>query len=92
MGYYVNPVTEEKEDFLDREGQVIALPFRWEDVPKGKLPVILLDNRIFTAAGIAFSAHELNEFQLPDDHRPKRGYLVEVEKLRKVSDLPDDVP
>ena len=90
MGYYVNPLIEEKETFLIREGEVIDLPLEWSTIPEGKLPVILLNNVAFTAAGIGHNEAELNEFQ-KQGGRVIGAYLVDIEKLRTVSDLPDDI-
>lgn len=90
MGYYVNPPNESKEDFLDREGMVIPPYPRlgWKDVPDGFLPVVLINNGPFTAAGIAYCEGELKAFTDPGDLRPKVIYLVKREKLIAVSDLP----
>lgn len=89
MGYYVNPPTESKESFLKREG--IAAPYdqklSWESVPEGFLPVVLLDNGPFTAAGIAYSKEELDAFTGLHDNRPRQIYLVRITELLKVSDL-----
>lgn len=89
MAYYVNPRDESKESFLQREG--ICAPsdrkISWESVPAGFLPVSLVDNGRFTAAGIAYSKAELDEFTRSDDPRSRRLYLVKVEKLLEVSDL-----
>lgn len=89
MGYYVNPRNESKESFLSREGIRASSDRKisWESVPAGFLPVALVDNGLFTAAGIAYSKAELDEFTRSDDPRPRKLYLVKIEKLLKVSDL-----
>jgi hypothetical protein len=84
MGAYVNPKNESKENFLSREGTPCSTTIKWFEIPNGKLPVFLLDNVIFTAAGIAFSEKELQEFSREDGRR-KRAYLVDIEKLHQVS-------
>ena len=65
MGFYINPENESKEDFLRREGKsmgpAIGNSFEWENLPDGSLPVIIIDNGYFTAAGIAFSEREFEE-------------------------------
>ena len=87
MGFYINPPDEHKEDFLNREG--IAAPsnmkLSWQSVPDGYLPVVLINNGMFTAAGIAYSEDELKAFTRPDDHRPKQIFFVKIEKLLQVS-------
>ena len=87
MGYYVNPPNETKESFLKREGiEISPRDVRWEDIPVGCFPVVWLHNGLFTAAGVAYSKRELEAFLHPDG-RPKKVYIVEIEKLRKVSDI-----
>jgi len=86
MGYYVNPAKETKETWLEREGKRVTLPLAWEEVPADKLPVILLSNPYFTAAGIAWCERELHEFQ-SQTWRLIAGYLVDIEKLKEVSDI-----
>lgn len=81
MGYYVNPKEKTKEEFLKEHGIEVPLDFRWEDLPSGMLPVILVDNIMFTAAGIAFDEFEFKAFMHPQDTRSKRIFLVETEKL-----------
>ena len=86
MGYYINPKSETKESFLMKEGQFCPGKPKWEELPEGMLPVVLIDNGLFTAAGIAFSKNELDVFT--GDNRRKTYYLVETKKLYPVSDLP----
>lgn len=84
MGAYVNPETETKESWLVANGEPLAkAPERFDAVP-GMLPVCLIDNRIFTAAGICFDDGELEEFSRPDG-RPRRWYLAPVTRLLEVS-------
>ena len=89
---YVNPPTERKEAFLRNEGTEIDKAPQWSEVPEGTLPVVLVDNGPFTAAGIAFSERELREFSDPGDYRPKRWYIVPIRKLLEVSNLTDYRP
>lgn len=88
MGYYVNPGNESKESFLNREG--ILAPsnskISWASVPKGFVPVVLIDNRRFTAAVIAYSECELESATDMDDERPRQIFLVKTEKLFPVTD------
>lgn len=51
------------------------------------VPVCLVDNGPFTAAGVAYDARELNAFDQPNDFRPKFWFKVPREKLYDVSDL-----
>lgn len=86
MGSYVNPKSETKESFLEREGKLVDSP-SWKNKPENTLPVILVCNAFFTAAGIAYSERELQVFLDPFDFRPKKFYYVDINKLAEVSDI-----
>ena len=88
MGCYVNPKLESKESWLKREGNKVS-QVSWDNLPEGTLPVVVMNNRFFTAAGVAYSEDELKAFTDPSDHRHKEFYYVDVEKLAKVSDIKD---
>lgn len=62
MGLYINPPKESKEDFLRKFGTIISLSEGWTDRPRFSVPVILINNIAFTAAGIGFDEDEFNEF------------------------------
>jgi hypothetical protein len=89
MGFYVDPLDESKESFLKREGALAPYnqKISWASVPKGFVPVVLLDNGRFTAAGIAYCERELDAFTGPNDRRPRTIYLVKTEKLFPVTDI-----
>ena len=81
MGAYINPPNETKEDFLKREGTpYIPMDGR----SPGHMPVVLVDNGMFTAAAIAFDENEEEYFAQPDN-RPMIWFQVEIEKLLTVS-------
>lgn len=100
MGAYINPKDGiEKEDFLEKHGTEIediqpVLDTGIEKILRTDqvLPVCLVDNGVFTAAGIAYDDRELQEFANPRDGRDKRWYLVPVSKLYEQSDLEDYLP
>ena len=83
MGAYINPPDESKEDFLEREGADL-FPVAFKSVPEGHHAVCLMDNGLFTAAGIAFDEREFNEFAREDGRR-KYWFTVPIEKLQAVS-------
>lgn len=88
MGCYVDPPNEEKEVFLEREGREVESDYISENYKrikeKDELPVILVDNGPFTAAGIAYTEREFERF-VRYDNRPKRFFIVPIEKLKTVS-------
>jgi len=91
MGYYVNPEEVTKEEWLVKNATPLTemLLVDWQAVrDENMLPVVLINNGAFTAAGIAFSKSELEAFTSPDDYRPKKYYKASTEKLKEVSDLP----
>ena len=89
MGYYVNPEDgSSKEDWLnanaDQEAtNALAQNFRWEDVNSdSQLPVCLVDNGPFTAAGIAYDEDEFKVF-MHEDGRAKTWYIVDKNLLQQ---------
>jgi len=91
MGFYICPKKCLKEewlsdfDLLDDAPKVLPLD------PKFTI-VCLVDNKYFTAAGICYNQDELERFQSPTDHRPKRWFLVSkdaiVEEFPTYKDIP----
>ncbi len=82
----MEPATDRaKIEFLRVNGLLAPEGFAFSDVPKGKLPVVLMNSGWFLAAGIAFSESELRAFTSPNDHRDRVILLVDIEKLIKVS-------
>ncbi|MCK9462605.1 MAG: hypothetical protein M0R80_23550 [Proteobacteria bacterium] len=84
MGYYVNPPNRSKEAFLAEKG-IPAINPKWEDVPEGFLPVCLVDNGPFTAAGICYCEAELQCFSDPTDTRRRDFFMCTIEDLLRVS-------
>lgn len=85
MGAYINPPDMSKEKWLSiNGGDVLNGAPEWETVPLGHLPVCLVDNGTFTAAGICYTEDVLNQFARFDG-RPKLWLFVETEKLHTVS-------
>lgn len=88
MGCYVNPSNQSKEEFLNQKGEEVSLIHaNWGNIPEGFLPVILVNNGPFTAAGVAFSKSEFEAFTMPNDYRPKQMFLVSIIELKEVSDI-----
>lgn len=81
MGYYINPPDMEKEDFLRQHGRPIHSTEAKMHLTDTTLPVCLVNNGGFTAAGIAYSMDEVDAFLHPD-RRPKRWFSVSREALK----------
>lgn len=82
MGYYINPESMTKEQFLELYGQKIsddeAAVLRARD--SKQTTVCLVDNGPFTAAGICYDDRERDAFVAGflrgTDHRPHQFYRV----------------
>jgi hypothetical protein len=94
MGCYVNPKGETKEHWLLKKGITVTskeardlLREELKNKDISVLPVILVNNGPFTAAAIAYSEKELEEFLRPEDLRKKWIYIVALEDLKEVSPI-----
>lgn len=88
MGVYVNPIDMTKEEWLESFGEKLSEAPASIDEHPGSLPVCLVDNGLFTAAGVAYSEVELEVFAYrPGDTRPKTWYWVPVKRLLEASNL-----
>lgn len=86
MGYYINPRNMSKETFLVEYGtEVPGKTLEWDAVPSGCLPVVLLQNPMFSAAGIAYCKEELEAFTDPTDYRPRTIFIVEIKNIVQVA-------
>ena len=84
--FYVNPSEESKEAFLKRVGKRVRVMPVWEGIPKGQLPVQLIDNGRVTVAAIARTKDEYRQLVDPDGARPRITYLVSIVDLLPVTD------
>ncbi len=86
MGYYINPPDMSKEEFLVCKGLLLdEAPVVHE--ADDRTAVCLVDNGLFTAAGICYSANELAAFADPRDYSPKHWYMVKNSDLTKYCSL-----
>ena len=86
MGLYLNPMNGTKEEWLNKHGVPCTEPMK--SLPKEFpqiVPVCWIDNGPFTAAGVVFSARELEAFNHPDK-RFRIWYLVPIEKVKEATD------
>lgn len=83
MGYYINPEDMEKEKWLATYGNLISAEqaLKHSAGENDQLVVCLIDNNMFTAAGIAYDDRERDAFMMPDN-RNKKWYLVDKELLK----------
>ena len=72
MGCYMNPEGMTKEEWLIAHGEATGRPAKFDERP-GFLPVCLMRNPMFSAAGIAYTQGELRAFSEPDDLRRSGG-------------------
>lgn len=88
MGAYIHPIGAKAEDFLSERGQEITLKQAKAHNDFGdKFLVVLVDNHIFKAAGIAFNKSEKEVFLDDWEQRPRKYYIVDKSQLLKVSNL-----
>jgi hypothetical protein len=82
MGYYINPKDgSSKEEWLKAHAQEITEDLALQvDTNGDSLPVCLVDNGRFTAAGIGYYPREVEVFAEPDGRR-KRWYLARISDL-----------
>jgi len=67
----------------DRVQPVCTHLVSFKKCPKGFLPVCVVDNVFFEAAGVAYSEDEFNEFNHYRDTRPKQWLYVPIEVIRQ---------
>ncbi len=87
MGLYINPKDVSKEVWLKRYGIPVDSRASWESIKSdfpNSLPVVLLYNPGFTAAGVAYSEREFKEFMAPDG-RQKTVFAVEKADIERVT-------
>jgi len=85
MGAYVNADGMSNEEWLSKNGKRLHSVSRGDFDFRDKLPVCLVDNIVFQAAGIAFDEKEFDVFNNNNDNRPKKWFLVDKELLKTVS-------
>jgi hypothetical protein len=79
MGYYIQTRSNKgKADIIIAEmgGVEIPQPKSFEEIPADKALIVVLDNGLFEAAGLAYDPTEFRAFTMLDDYRPKRFVLL----------------
>lgn len=78
MGIYINPTDgKSKEAWLSASADRLAEPPKTVDLASKEVPVCLVDNQIFTAAGVCYDDAELAVFATPDG-RQKSWWRVPI--------------
>ena len=86
MGYYIETETRfNKANYIVRNyGGVPADKAIAENAVNNEsgewAAIVIVDNRMFEAAGFAFNKSEWEAFHTPDDHRPKQYVLLPWDK------------
>ena len=85
MGYYINPKNKTKEEWLLKNAQELTKKEAFYSIADNKIAILVwINNGPFTACGIAFSEDEFLAFTMESDHRPKKFFVIEREKLKEV--------
>ena len=93
MGCYISLPTSgatrgrAQREWLQRHGTELPGPPAWATLPPDCLPVCLVDNITFMAAGVAFDELELQRFVYGRSGRAWTWFLVPRKKLYAVSPL-----
>jgi hypothetical protein len=90
MGYYIDtPHNKNKAKWLVDNCDAVKLPILHKDshVSPGYVPVIVIDNEYFEAAGIAFDRDELEVFTSLRDGRPKQFLYMPRNKVIELCPL-----
>lgn len=97
MGCYVNPKGEKNYEWLEKNARLIGELDKME-VPvykglctNGRLPVILVNNGSWYAAGVCFDEQEYLRFTVPDDPRSRIIYTCDKELLKQNVDMPERI-
>lgn len=81
MGYYINPSNMSKEIWLAEHGKRVPQEeISSHDYSGSTIPVCLVHNGAFTAAGVVYCSREAEAFLEPDG-RMKIWFLVEKKAL-----------
>lgn len=87
MGCYINPRNCTKEQWLYRNGMVWEETPEWGEQNSDEMLVCLMDNGIFTAAGVVYDHLEYQAFTAPGDPRPKTWFSVKRDLLQEVAPI-----
>ncbi|KKM99427.1 hypothetical protein LCGC14_1147950 [marine sediment metagenome] len=84
MGIYINPSEQTKEQWLE-EYAVETLTPKYPPT-EGLTLICLVENNLFTAAGVIFDRNEWEAFNEPHDLRLRRWFTAPVSEVDEVAD------
>jgi hypothetical protein len=88
MGYYINETKNGplgalgKADRIIQDENAIELHFPPPIFPQDKAVICVVSNGPFDAAAFAYSEEEMDYFNDPNDYRPKRWLLMNLDRAR----------
>lgn len=89
MGYYIQTDgVKNKAAYIvqHHDGQqLLEAPDSFEDIPEGKALIVVVDNRVFEAAGLCYSQGEFEAFTDPRDTRNKQYVLLDKQLAHRLS-------
>lgn len=81
MGYYIQTDgVKNKAAYIvqHHDGQqLLEAPDSFEDIPEGKALIVVVDNRVFEAAGLCYDKGEFRAFTDPEDTRNRQYVLLD---------------
>jgi hypothetical protein len=84
MGYYIQTGSSlDKAEYLVNKlgGKMIAKPSKFEDIPEDKALIVVVDNLVFEAAGLAYSKEEFDAFVLDERDDRLKWFILLDKKL-----------
>ena len=84
MGFYIDPPAVTKERWLAEHGFELAAGSQQWPPPRSFVLVCLVENPLFTAAGICYNEDEFSVFNDPSDPRPKTWWHVPGQDVVKI--------
>ncbi len=87
MGYYIEvPQAKNKAAQLVSiyKATIIPCPISFEDIPRDKALICVVNNQMFEAAGYCYSPSELQEFKRLDG-RPRQWLLMDKSITQKLT-------
>lgn len=80
MGYYIQTASNKNKAHdisTANNGRIVPKPANYAEIPEDKALIVVINNGLFEAAGLAFSEREFQDFTLPSDGRSKEFVLLD---------------